>query len=192
MIKRLLRPFMRLLYGLLGLLKGMPLRILEHLGQWFPENAAGCKIRGWFYRPFLKRCGKNLQVGLAAKLEHLGGIEFHDDVYIGYGCWISGLRGGIVFEDQVMLGPYVTMVLSNHTFENGSARFGPGRPGAIRVGRGSWIAAHAVVVAGVTIGPSVLVAAGAVVAKDVGEGMVVGGVPAKPIGRTAEQMSEGQ
>ncbi len=186
MVKKLLRPFALFLLSVLQIVKGMPLRITERLGQWFPENAAGCRLRGCLYRPFLKCCGRNLRVGLGAKLEHPDGIELGSDVFIGHGCWISGLRGGILFEDEMMLGPYVTMVSSDHTFRGGSARFAPGRAGMIRVGRGSWIAAQAVVTAGVTIGSSVLVGAGAVVTKDVEDGVIVGGIPAKPIGRTAD------
>ena len=48
--------------------------------------------------------------------------------------------------------------------------------------RGSSIGAGAVLVAGVEIGESALVAAGAVVTKDVPAGMMVRGVPARPAG----------
>ena len=89
-----------------SLASGLPLRFLEIVGQALPENAWGCKARGAFYKPSLRNCGRNFQVALHVKLEHLKGIEVGDNVYIGHGSWISGLRGGIVFEDEVMLGPY--------------------------------------------------------------------------------------
>jgi len=53
----------------------------------------------------------------------------------------------------------------------------------IHIGKNVWIGANATVLAGVTIGDAVVVAAGAVVTKDVQPNTVVGGVPAKLIKR---------
>ena len=169
-----------------SIIKGLPLRWIELFGQLLPENTWSCCIRGFCYKPFLKKCGKNFQVGLNAKLEHLKNIEVGNDVYIGHNCWISGVRGGITFSDEVMLGPFVVIVSSDHMFKSGSARFAEGRPGHITIGRGVWIGSGVTVTAGVTVGPSSLLAAGAVVTKDVPEGTIVGGVPAKPIGKTED------
>lgn len=169
-----------------ALFSGMPLRFLEILGQVFPENSWGCKIRGVFYKPFLKRCGRNFQVALYAKLEHLSGIEVENDVYIGHGAWISGLRGGVLLEDEVMLGPFVSMISSNHTFYKGSARFGKSEGGRIEIGSGTWIASGVTVTAGITVGRSCLLSAGAVVTKNIAEGSIAGGVPAKIIGKTSQ------
>lgn len=171
--------------GLRAILPAMPLRLLEIFGQLFPENTWGCRIRGAFYRPFLKSCGRNFQVGLMAKIEHPSKVTVGHDVYIGHGSWISGLRGGIHLDDEVMLGPFVRMISSNHTFEAGSARFAPGKGGPIAIGRGTWIAGGATVVAGVSVGASCLLAAGCVVTRDVVAGDCVGGVPAKVIGTTS-------
>ena len=49
-----------------------------------------------------------------------------------------------------------------------------------------WIGANATILAGVTIGDNAVVAAGAVVTKDVPADMIVGGIPAKPIKRVDE------
>lgn len=54
-------------------------------------------------------------------------------------------------------------------------------PKPIRIGKNVWIGAHATVLQGVTIGDDAIVAAGAVVTKDVTAGVIVGGVPAKVI-----------
>lgn len=157
-------------------------RLIELFGQIFPEDARGCLIRGYIYRPYLRKCGNNFQVGIGAKLEHLKNIEVGNDVYIGHGCWISGIRGGIKLNDQVMLGPYVKMVSSNHTPMNNSFRFGPGIGAHIEIGKGTWIASNVVITAGVTIGECCLIAAGSVVTKDFESFSIIGGVPAKKIG----------
>ena len=51
----------------------------------------------------------------------------------------------------------------------------------IHIGKNVWIGANATILAGVSIGENAVVAAGAVVTKDVQDGVVVGGVPAKII-----------
>lgn len=151
-------------------------------GLW-PDYYLGNWLRGLFYRPFLKRCGGGFQVSLHAKLATPGQIEFGRDVYIGFGSWLNGLGGGIIFEDEVMLGPYVTMVAGEHLCEEGSFRFvRKSKPGSIWIGKGTWIAANATITSGVTVGKGCLVAAGAVVTKDVPDGAIVAGVPARVIG----------
>jgi maltose O-acetyltransferase len=162
-------------------------RWLYLIGQIFPSDSRGCKIRGLIHRPFLKRCGKNFQVGIGAKLEHMHNIEVGNDVYIGPDCWICGIRGGIIFEDQVMLGPKISMVSSNHSPINNSFRFGPGIGSKIKIGKGTWIAANVAIIAGVTIGECCLVAAGAVVSKSFDSFSIIGGVPAKLIGNCREK-----
>lgn len=54
----------------------------------------------------------------------------------------------------------------------------------VRIGRNSWLASGSTVTMGVTIGDCALVAAKAVVTRDVPDGTIVAGLPAKPIGRT--------
>jgi acetyltransferase-like isoleucine patch superfamily enzyme len=110
---------------LIAIINKLPLRFVELFGQIFPENSSGCRIRGLMYKPFLKQCGSNFQVGLSVKLEFCENITIGKDVYIGHGCWLSGLNGGLEFEDEVMLGPGVKMVSSNHSFSKGSSRFAP-------------------------------------------------------------------
>ncbi|MBQ9060107.1 MAG: sugar O-acetyltransferase, partial [Firmicutes bacterium] len=56
-------------------------------------------------------------------------------------------------------------------------------PAPIRIGKKVWIGAGAVITSGVTIGDNAVVAAGAVVNRDVEAGTIVGGVPAKFIKR---------
>jgi maltose O-acetyltransferase len=78
-----------------------------------------------------------------------------------------------------------------HLFENGRLKQPrssqvPSEGYDIRVGTGCWIASGAIIIGGVTIGDNCLVATGAVVTKSCPSGVILGGVPAKIIGRVEE------
>lgn len=82
------------------------------------------------------------------------------------------------------MGPGVGIFSSNHGHERGGV---PMINQAVEekdviIGNNVWLGAHVVVLPGVTIGDGVIVAAGAVVTKDIPSNVVVGGVPAKVIG----------
>lgn len=72
-------------------------------------------------------------------------IVVGNDLYIGYSCWINGIGGGITFEDEVILGPYVKMGIGNHAFFNGSARYASAKSLPIKIGYGSWLATNKVI-----------------------------------------------
>ena len=83
--------------------------------------------------------------------------------------------GGITIDDGVMIGPNVRIVTDNHDFDNRMVL----RCKPVHVGRNAWIGVGAIILPGVTIGENAVVAAGAVVTKDVEANTVVGGNPAK-------------
>lgn len=82
-----------------------------------------------------------------------------------------------------MLGPYVNINCADHgTARTGEPmRFQPGRYGPVVIGEDCWIGSHAVIMKGVTIGEGAVVAAGAVVTRDVPAYAIVAGVPARVI-----------
>jgi len=139
------------------------------------------KVRGAMMRPFFKKCGRNFRISKNVTFASPHNIEIGKDVYIAIGAWLNGL-GGLVIEDGVKISPYVVIDTCVHTFKNNSVAFGGSILEPIRIGHGSWLAAHVVVRAGVSIGPGVLVAGNAAVTKDVPENVMVGGVPAKMMG----------
>jgi acetyltransferase-like isoleucine patch superfamily enzyme len=140
------------------------------------------QMRGWLLRPSFKTCGRNLHVARQVTINFSSRLEIGHNVYIATGCWLHAW-GGIMLEDEVQLGPYAVLVTGNHTREGGSYRYGPSRLAPIRLCRGSWIAAHATVTKGVTIGCGALVAANSVATRDVPEFALAGGVPARIIER---------
>jgi acetyltransferase-like isoleucine patch superfamily enzyme len=86
-------------------------------------------------------------------------------------------QGGIFIGNDVLIGHNVVFATLNHD-ENPEIR-GALHPKPIHVGNKVWIGSNATILQGVTIGDGAIIAAGAVVNKDVPEKTVVGGVPAK-------------
>lgn len=94
------------------------------------------------------------------------------------GCHIDG-RNGIVIEDNVWVGPRVTIVSMNHDL-NDYSRYQTSEPVVIR--KNCWLGANAVILPGVEIGEHTVVAAGAIVVRSFPEGnQVLAGNPAKVI-----------
>lgn len=148
--------------------------------SWLPDLRPVLRIRGFLLRPAFKKCGGNLQVARRVTINFTNRLEIGRDVYIATGCWLHAW-GGIALEDEVQLGPYAVLVSGDHTRESGSYRYGPSRLAPIRLCRGSWVAAHATVTKGVTVGRGALVAANSVATREVPDFAVAGGVPARII-----------
>lgn len=158
--------------------RALPFWLLQLLSNWWPDNRFSVRLRGALLRPWLGRCGRNLQIGRDVTLLAMDRLTIGDDVYLAKGAWINAI-GGVTIEDQVITGPYVVIASSTHGFRDGSARFGGAHPAPVRIGRGTWLAAHVVVAAGTSIGSGNLVGANAVVTRNTPDHVVVGGVPAR-------------
>ena len=116
------------------------------------------------FPPFTTDFGKNI---------HLG-----KNVFINSGCRFQD-QGGIYIGNNVLIGHNVVLATLNHE-ENPSKR-GNLIPSPIKIGNDVWVGSNATILPGITIGDGAIVAAGAVVTKDVKENTVVAGVPAKYI-----------
>lgn len=116
------------------------------------------------FPPFYTECGKNIHVG--------------KNVFINCGCHFQD-HGGVFIGDGVLIGSYVVMATINHglTLSERHANL----PASIHIGNNVWIGSHATILPGITIGDGAIVAAGAVVTRNVPPNTVVGGVPAKII-----------
>ena len=83
--------------------------------------------------------------------------------------------------NDVMIGPNVLVTTVNHPLSPMGRRKHLGVAKPVAIGNDVWIGGNVIILPGVTIGDNVVVAAGAVVTKDVADNCVVGGVPAKVI-----------
>ena len=116
--------------------------------------------------------------------EHGTDLRIGRNVFINQNCTIYDL-GGVEIGDDVMIGPNVSLITSGHPLEPSRRRAGV-TASPIVIGRNVWIAAGATVIGGVTIGDNSVVAAGAVVTRDVPPDTLVAGVPATSVRALAD------
>jgi acetyltransferase-like isoleucine patch superfamily enzyme len=116
------------------------------------------------FTPLYINYGKNTKIG--------------KNVFINFDCVFLDL-GGITIEDNVLIAPKVSLLSEGHPVspQNRQSLV----PGHIHIKKNAWIGAGATILPGVTIGENAIVAAGAVVSKDVPANTIVGGIPAKII-----------
>jgi acetyltransferase-like isoleucine patch superfamily enzyme len=100
------------------------------------------------------------------------------NVFINHACSFLDI-GGITIEDNVMIGPRVNITSETHPLNSADREALIPKPVIIR--RNAWIGAGATILPGVTIGENAVVAAGAVVSRDVPANTVVAGIPAKVV-----------
>jgi maltose O-acetyltransferase len=105
---------------------------------------------------------------------------------IGRNCVLDARGAGIRIGQNVNIGSYSRLQPGKHLIDDPDFT---SEGGAIVVGDRAWIAEGATVVGSVNIGEGAVVAAGAVVTKDVDPYMVVGGVPAQPIRERSRDLS---
>lgn len=143
-------------------------------------------------------CGKNVNIPKSIKVN--GHISVGSMVSFGMNNIFLCTRAPISIGNNVMFGPNVTMITGDHRIDI------PGKylteikdddkleenDLQITIKGDNWIGANATILKGVTINMGAIVAAGAVVTKDVPEYCIVGGVPARVISKrfTDEQLKE--
>lgn len=134
-------------------------KYVEYLEELFNRKLDGVRILTPFICDFGNRVtfGKNVFINHSAILSASGGIEFQDEVSVAPGCRIATI---------------------NHDFNNRHTIYTYGK---VVIKKNAWLGMNVTICPGVTIGENAVVAAGAVVTKDVPDNAVVGGVPAKVI-----------
>lgn len=125
-------------------------------------------------------------------------LELGDHSYIAGHSYLSGevrtgrdctinvytvVRGKIAIGDAVRIGAHTSILGFNHTMSDPDVEVfrQPTTSKGVTIGSDVWIGSHVVIVDGVTVGDKAMLAAGAVVTKDVPAGAVVGGNPARVI-----------
>lgn len=110
-------------------------------------------------------------------------LSLGNNVYVGKGSFLLAEMGKVSIGNDVLIAPGVKINARNHKFSDPSALIREQGYEAkdITIEDDVWIAANAMVVAGVTIGKGAVIAAGSVVTKDVEPYAIIAGVPGKQI-----------
>jgi len=184
---------------------------------YFPGKL-GCYLRYSIYKRRFISCGKRISIPQAVFFKGFKNIELGENIWFGpfnsifadsitnearikignnvsFNCNVmvnADVRGTIIIEDNVLIGPNVVIRASGHRYEDIDMpiREQGHRKGRIVIKSGVWISANAVILPNVIVGRGSIVGAGAVVAKDVNDFEIVGGVPAERIGSRVRNQPE--
>lgn len=167
---------------------------------WLP-GGPGTLARRFFYRPLFPASAPH-RSGTGVVIQGFRHIRLGRGVALNRGSSLYAARGSIVAGDNVFLGDFSSINANDAQIRIGSnVAVGPMSiiqganhrfdrmdvpiirqghdPSFVEIGDNVWIAAHCTILPGVRIGSGAVVAAGAVVNRDVPENAVVGGVPAR-------------
>lgn len=150
--------------------------------KWLPQSRhfpLGGRLRRAWLRRIVDSCGDNVNVET--------GACFTPDLKIGNNSGIGihcELNGPVVIGNDVLMGPEVIVYTQNHKFKDLDLpirKQGYSEVQPVEIGDDVWLGRRCMVMPGVRIGRGCVVAAGAVVTKDVPPYCVVGGIPARII-----------
>lgn len=155
------------------------------VGKKLPPSWSGFHVGQTAIRRF---CGKLMLASCGSRVNIEQGAIFSPRVTLGdySGIGIGAkLYGEVHIGRCVMMGTDVTIITRNHRFDRTDIPmmeqgFEEERP--VIIGNDVWIGDRVLILPGVTVGDGSIVAAGAVVTKDVSPYTIVGGIPARKIG----------
>lgn len=123
-----------------------------------------------------KELDKSSYIQIPLMVNHAEFVSVGKDVYINHACTMLAL-GTIIIEDNVLIGPKTNLISEGHPVDPDNRRALEVKPVVIK--KNAWLGAGVTVLPGVTVGENAIVAAGAVVNRDVPANTIVGGIPAK-------------
>jgi maltose O-acetyltransferase len=148
----------------------------------------GAKGRGSWLRRSAGHCGEGVNILPGAFVGSPERLSIGANSGIGFACYLS-CSGGLTIGERVLMGPYVMVYTSNHvwnpklgTYYKQGETMAP-----VVIEDDVWLGAGCVILPGVTLARGTTVAAGAVVTKDTQAASIVGGVPARVLGRLEKE-----
>ena len=142
----------------------------------------GIFVRYILLKHLVKQCGENVCIMENVFLHNLENLSIGSNVSIHPLCYIDA-KGGLYIGDNVSIAHNCSLVSFNHTYSdpNLPIKYNPLIDGEIRIEQDVWIGCGVRILAGVTINERSIVAAGAVVNKNIPSNVIAAGVPAVPI-----------
>jgi maltose O-acetyltransferase len=143
-------------------------------------------LRLWFYRQVMKaEIGECTSIFMDAWLDSPGGLKIGFASTVNQRCRLDS-RGGLTIGNHVSISAEVCILTAEHDVH---APDFIGVKAAVAIGDYVFIGTRAMILPGVTLGEGSVVAAGAVVTKDVEPYSIVAGIPARKIGNRQSELS---
>lgn len=120
----------------------------------------------------------SVEIRLPIRSDYGANLKIGKGVFINSGVMFTDL-GGIELADNVLVGPNATIISVNHPLDPQRRHEVEMKP--VLVEENAWLGANSTILPSVKVGKNAVVAAGAVVTKDVPANTVVAGVPARVI-----------
>lgn len=151
--------------------------LIESIINFFPQF-----IRNRLFRFLFQEYGRNTMIDYKCFFRYPWRIKIGNNVAINRGCKLyPSMRsddGYIILEDNVILGPNVTIFSAGHDY---SLLNLPDNSSPVLIGRFAWVGGNTTILPGVTIGEGAIIGAGSVVTKNIPPYKVAVGNPAKVI-----------
>lgn len=128
---------------------------------------------------------RRMHLGVDVRFRHPLVVQFPENIYLGNRVAINQncsflAHAKITIGANTMLGPNVTILTANHDYRlEGLMAQSAKSLMPVNIGENVWIGANTVILPGVNIGNNAVIGAGSIVTKDITEGIVVGGNPAR-------------
>lgn len=153
-------------------------------GAWLPISPhlkMAKRIRAFWAKRIVDFCGNNVNIEKNAAFTPA--LKIGNNSGVGINC---EMNGPVTIGDNVMMGPEVVVYTTRHKHDRTDITMiqqGMDTPLPVSIGNDVWIGRRVMIMPGVNIGDGCVIAAGAVVTKDIPDYCIAGGVPARVVKR---------
>lgn len=159
---------------------------VKHLpGNYKPYSLSIKKLRALICKPLFKKFGKNVDIN--NKVDFFNARESEIGSNSGIGAYSS--LGTVHIGDYVMMGTHCLILSQNHRFDDCNipmCKQGFQTDLPVKIEDDVWIGSRVIILPGVVVGKGSVIGAGSVVTKNIHPYSIVGGNPARIIGKRCE------